>query len=340
MKLFPERLPERLRQQLDPIYLVAGQEPLLIEEACDQIRAACRKAGVAERLVLEVDARFDWDELDQSTETGSLFATRRLVELRLPTGKPGRQGGAALRDWVKAGHEDVLLVKCDDWAFANEKSAWVKALDGAGVYVPCWKIKPQDLPRWLGQRMTARGLHAGSGVSQFLAERLEGNLLAADKEIERLAILYPGETVDLKRARAAVADSARYDSFRLVELVFAGQAGAALRCIRGLQEAETPMPLVVGALARELQTVGGFQMLTRSMPPAQAFSRLGLWRSRQEPVAAAARRLSPALVRRALARLSGLDELSKSSRSEDFWHELERLCVALATNASPQAVSA
>ncbi len=332
MKLFPEKLSQRLGRGLDRVYLVAGQEPLLIEEACDAVRAAAREHGVAERLVLEADGRFDWGQLATSTETGSLFASQRLVEVRLPSGKPGREGAAALREFVARGGDDILLVKCDGWDMGSEKTAWVKALDAAGVYVPCWKVKPQRLPQWIAQRLSSRGIRADQSACRFLAERLEGNLLAAAQEIERLALLYPGGAVDLDQVRAAVADSARFDSFRLIELVFAGEAGAAMRCIRGLREADTPMPLVVGALARELQTIGSFQMLTRQVPAGQAFSQLGIWKSRQQPVADAARRLSPEVVRRTLAQLSELDQLSKSSGREMFWLRLERLCVALATN--------
>ncbi|MDZ7791181.1 MAG: DNA polymerase III subunit delta [Xanthomonadales bacterium] len=332
MKLFPEKLAQRLKQGLDRVYLIAGQEPLLIEEACDAVRAAARDHGVAERLVLEADGRFDWGQLDSSTETASLFASQRLVEVRLPSGKPGREGGTALREFVGKGGDDILLVKCDGWDMGSEKTAWVKALDSAGVYVPCWKVKPQRLPQWIAQRLSSRGIRADQPACRFLAERLEGNLLAAAQEIERLALLYPGGQVDLDQVRAAVADSARFDSFRLIELVFAGQAGAAMRCIRGLREADTPMPLVVGALARELQTIGSFQMLTRKVPAGQAFSQLGIWKARQQPVADAARRLSAKVVRRTLAQLSDLDQLSKSSGREMFWLRLERLCVALATN--------
>jgi DNA polymerase-3 subunit delta len=332
VKLFPEKLPTRLEQGLDPVYLIAGQEPLLIEESCDRIRRAAVAAGIDERIVLEADARFDWEQLGRATETNSLFASQRLVELRLPGGKPGREGGAALRQWVEAGSDDVLLVKCDAWEMASERSAWVKALDAAGVYVPCWKVKPGRLPQWIGQRLESRGLRAEPAACRFLAERLEGNLLAAAQEIERLALLFPGGELGLDAVRSAVADSARFDAFRLVELIFSGQPGAAVRCIRGLREADVAMPLIVGALARELQTIGRFQTLTRSQSPQQAFEAMGVWKSRQPMIADAAGRLSPELIRHALAQLSDLDRLSKSSGRDHFWLQLERLCVALAAN--------
>lgn len=332
MKLFPEKLPGRLRQGLAPVYLIAGQEPLLIEEACDAIRAAARAAGVAERIVLEVDKNFDWSQLHSATETHSLFATRRLVELRLASGKPGREGGAALREWVERGGDDILLVKCDDWELASEKTAWFKALDRVGIHVPCWKVKAQRLAAWIAQRLRSRGLRADDAACGFLADRLEGNLLAAAQEVERLALLHPGGYLDLDTLRAAVTDSARFDSFRLVELAFSGQPGAALRCIRGLRETDTPMPLIVDALARELQTVSHFQMMVGKRPEAEVFRTLKVWPSRQPVVRSAAQRLAPAVLRQTLAELSELDQLAKSTGRDDFWLQLERLCVALATH--------
>jgi DNA polymerase-3 subunit delta len=333
LKVFPDKLDGRLNRGLDAVYLVAGPELLLVEEACDQIRAVARQAGIDERQVVNADGRFDWRELSAATESLSLFASRRIVELRLPGGKPGREGGAALREWVGAKSDDVLLIKCQAWEMASEKTAWFRALDKAGVFVPCWTVKPPRLPGWIRQRLARRGIRVDSEASTFLAERLEGNLLAAAQEIERLALLH-GENVSLslEQLREAVADSARFDSFRLTELVLTGQAGAAARCIRGLKESDTPMPMIVFALARELRLIETFQTLSRNQPAAQALAALGVWRSREELVQLAARRLQPEQVSTALARLSDLDLLSKSNRRHEYWLGLERLCVGLACN--------
>jgi DNA polymerase III subunit delta len=333
MKLFPEKLAGQLERSLAPIYLVAGPELLLVEEACDAIRKAARAQGIAERVVIDADGRYDWSQLGASTDNLSLFATRRLVELRLPSGKPGREGGAALREWAAGGSDDVLLIKAQAWEIASEKTAWFRDIDKAGVVVPCWSVKPQRLPQWIRQRLAARGVSADEAACTFLAERLEGNLLAAAQETERLALLYGrGGRLDLERLRAAVADSARFDSFRLVELVMSGQAGAAARCIRGLSEADVAMPMIVFALSRELQTIEALQTLCRQMPPGRAVATLKLWRNREEAIQQAGARLQPAIVRKALARLSDLDLLSKSSRKHEFWLGLERLCVGLARN--------
>ncbi|MEX2497558.1 MAG: DNA polymerase III subunit delta [Wenzhouxiangellaceae bacterium] len=330
MKLYAERLPEQLSRQIAPVYLVAGPERLIVEEAADQIRKACRKQQIDERIRLTADGRFNWDELGQSTETGSLFASRRLVELRLPTGKPGAEGGKTIRKWVDDQHDDVLLIICDQWEMAQERAAWFKAIDQAGVYVPAWNVKPPQLPRWIGQRLQSRGLGAEPAVCRFLAERLEGNLLAAAQEVDRLALLFPGGQLDLEPVREAVADSARFDAFRLAELVMTGQAGAALRCIRGLRESESPAPGVLWALGRELEIALTVARRSRRESAQRVFAELQVWKSRQAPIEACIRRNGPRRLERAIGRLSRLDLLSKGQVAGDFWLELEQLCAGMA----------
>lgn len=330
MKLFPERLPEQLARGPVPVYLIAGPERLLVEEASDQVRRACREQGIDERIRLTADARFDWAELGQATETGSLFASRRLVEVRLPTGKPGTEGGKTIRGWLERGSDDVLLLICDQWEMAQERSAWVKAVDSAGVYVPAWSVKPERLPGWISQRLKSRGLNAESAVSRFLAERLEGNLLAAAQEVDRLALLFPGQSLSLDAVREAVADSARFDAFRLAELVLSGQAGAALRCIRGLRESDSPPPAVLWALGRELEIALDVARRGRREPVERVFAELRVWKSRQAPLRACVNRLGERRLEQTVGRLSRLDLLSKGQAEGSFWIELERLCAAIA----------
>ncbi|HEY7906179.1 MAG TPA: DNA polymerase III subunit delta [Wenzhouxiangella sp.] len=335
MKAFPERLPAMLQSQLANVYLVAGPEALLVEEATDAIRSAAKTHGLSERVVLDADARFDWGSLTRATETGSLFASRRLVELNLPTGKPGQDGGSALREWVAEPRDDVLLIKCAAWELASEKSVWFKAIDQAGVFVPCWAVKPHQLPKWIASRLSSRGLSIDGPSAQFLADRLEGNLLAAAQEVERLALLYPNNhRLTLAELKEAVSDNARFDAYRLTELVLTGQIGAALRCIRGLAETDVYKPLVVSALSRELSVIGSYLILSKTLAEQQVFKQLKVWPSRQEPIKAAARRLSVARVGEALAELSVLDGMSKSKQSVYFWMTLERFCVALCTGQS------
>jgi len=329
MKLFPQRLAGQLERGPAPVYLIAGPERLIVEEAADQVRRACRGAGIDERIRLTADRYFDWAELGQATETGSLFASRRLVEVRLPTGKPGTEGGKTIRQWLEDGSDDVLLLICDQWESTQERSAWVRAVDAAGVYVPAWKVKPEQLPRWLEARLGSRGLSADPDVARFLAERLEGNLLAAAQEVDRLALLYPGERLALASVREAVADNARFDAFRLAELALSGRTGAALRCIRGLRESDSPQPAVLWALGRELEIAWEVARRGRRESPDRVFADFKVWKARQEPIRACVNRLGARRLERLLGRLSRLDLLSKGQVGGSFWRELERLCTAV-----------
>lgn len=327
MKVFPERLGERLDKGLDRVYLVAGPETLLVLEACDAVRTTCRDRGVDERIVLEADTGFDWNDLGASTETGSLFASRRLIDLRLPSGKPGREGGQALREWVEAGSDDILMLSCRKWELASEKTAWFKALDTAGVYVPAWSIKPDRLPAWIGQRLKSRGLEVSADGARFLAARLEGNLLAAAQVVDRLALLYGHGALDRATLEAAVADQARYDAFRLVELVLNGDAAGALRCCRGLQAEAVAPPAIVAALARELQIV--MRVAARPGNAEAVFRDQHVWSARQGPIRNAVERLEGERLRGLPGALSRLDRLSKGQAAGSFEQALERFVVGL-----------
>lgn len=330
MKVYPEKLPAELERGLAPVYLIAGPERLLVEEACDAVRHAARKREVSERINLVADGGFNWDELERATESGSLFASRRLIEVRVPKGNPGKEGGAAVRGWLARGGDDVLLLIFDQWKLKQESSVWFKAVNQAGVYVPAWQVKPSRLPAWIAQRLKNRGMTADLQVCRFLAGRLEGNLLAAAQEVDRMALLFGAGRLDMDQAASAVFDSARFDSFRLVELVLTGQAGTALRCIRGLRESAAPPPGILWALSSEISVLAAFQQLCREMSAASAFAKLQVWTARQAAISAAAERLQPGQVDEFLCRLARLDLLAKGRARGDFWIELELACVDLA----------
>lgn len=335
MKIPATRLAQELKRRLHPIYLFAGPERLIIEEAADLVRRACREHQISERIRLVADASFDWGDLARSTETASLFASRRLVEVRLPSGKPGVEGGKALREWAEKPRDDVLMVLADRWDIAQEKSAWFRALDASGVFIAAWQIKPDKLPLWIAQRLDSRGLAADDAVCAFLAERLEGNLLAAAQEVDRLALLFPGKRLNLDQVREAVADSARFDAFRLVELTLSGQPGAALRCIRGLRATDTAPAVVIWALGREVEVA--WLVATRPQPAERSFAELKVWPSRQGPIEACIQRLGAHRLDALMPCLSRLDLLSKGQAEGDFWLELERLCIALAQTPATRA---
>ncbi len=231
--------------ELKPVYLIAGAEHLLVLEAADALRARARELGYSEREVLDVEASFDWNRLGDASRSMSLFASRKLIDLRLPTGKPGKEGSAAIVEYCAAPPPDtVLLVTANDWSGKHD-GAWSKAIERAGSAVVTWPLKPDELPNWIVARMSSRGIKAAPDAIAMLADRVEGNLLAAAQEIDKLALLHAGRTIDVATLEASVADDARYDVFRLTDAALGGDAGRALHIVGGLRaEGEELIPLL------------------------------------------------------------------------------------------------
>ncbi|MFM2052873.1 MAG: hypothetical protein RL456_910 [Pseudomonadota bacterium] len=264
MQIRADQLPAALAKGLRPLYVVHGDEPLLAQEAADAIRAAARAAGCSERAVHTVaGAHFDWSGLLGDAGAMSLFAERRLIEIRIPSGKPGKDGSEALQRYVETivggGGEDVTLVLLPRLDRAQQTSAWFTALDGAGASVRVDPVDRRALPAWLAQRLQAHGLRvedgeAGQRTLAFFADRVEGNLLAAHQEIAKLALLHePGAVLGFDAIGHAVLDVARHDVFRLGEAVLAGDVARALRMLDGLEAEGEAAVLVHWTLADDLR---------------------------------------------------------------------------------------
>ena len=253
MPVKAEQLPSLLSKSLAPVYLVAGPEPLIVQECRDQIIQAAQKQGFAERNVYDVVRTFDWDLMAEDSSALSLFSSRKIVDIRLPTGRPGVVGSKALVAMVEASDPDVLLlVSCGKWDAASRKSKWAMQLARAGVLVEIWPVKPQQLPQWIRNRMLLAGLDPEPEAIAMLADLVEGNLLAAQQEIDKLVMLEKEGRVTAADVTRAVADSSRFDAFRLVECVLLGQLGECLRVASGLQRTGEAIQAVSGALYREL----------------------------------------------------------------------------------------
>ncbi len=332
MALTAAQLEQRLaREALPPVVLLASAEPLLLLESGDAVRRRARDAGYAERVVFDVDTGFDWGELGSGLASLSLFSSRRLIELRLPTGKPGKEGGEMLAALARQPAPDVmLLIQAAQWSRAHETS-WVKAIDQAGWFVPMWPLKPAELPGWIGKRLTARGLSADAEAVALLAERVEGNLLAAAQEIDKLALLHPGARFDAAALQALVADSARYTVFGLVEAALAGDAAHALRILEGMRGEGVQVPALlpwVGSQVSLLARLAGVQ--ARGGNLAAAMQSAGLWQSKEQVFRRALGRGRPGDFARLLAACGRLDRLSKGRGTGDPWREMERLVAGIA----------
>lgn len=327
----PNQLPSSLQRGLAPVYLVAGEEPLLLQECCDQIRQAAKEQGFVERELLQVERGFDWSSLQQ-VAAPSLFATQKIIDLRLRTGKPGREGSKVLTEWAAAPDPSIiLLVSCEQWDASSRKSKWAKALEKAGQRVDIWPVKAQELPGWLTQRMRQHGMQPQPEVLDLLADRLEGNLLAAGQEIDRLALLKGAGTVTVDDVMQSVADSSRFDAFALAEHMLSGNLREGLRVAAGLHRMDTPLPMVLGALTRELRITEAFRMAMRGGENESAvFRRLNVWRNRQHAIRAAARRLNTRSLFGAFKTLSLIDRQSKGRAVGDPWQSLDTLLMQLA----------
>lgn len=253
MKLAPEKLAAHLARELAPVYLLSGDEPLLVGEAADAVRARARGAGFTDREVYFIERGSSWDEVRAAAGNLSLFASRRLVELRLPTGRPGAVGSAAIIELAERRDADmVLLIVTGRLGRDAQGAAWVRSVDKHGVWMNAWPISRDKLPAWLDARARRAGLKFDAAALGLLADRTEGNLLAAQQEIDRLALTLAGE-VSVAQLAASVADSARFDVFRLVDAAHAGNAARALRIIEGLRAEGVEPTLVLWALLREVR---------------------------------------------------------------------------------------
>jgi DNA polymerase-3 subunit delta len=327
MAIKPEHLPGLLQRSLAPVYLIAGTEQLLVQECRDQVIRAALNQGFAERVVHDIGKNFDWEQLQQESAAPSLFASRKILDLRLPTGKPGTQGAKALVELAQAADPDVLLlVSAGDWGSAMRKLKWVTQLAKVGVLVEIWPVKPAQLPAWIRQRMKSAGLDPEPAAVTLLAELIEGNLLAAQQEIDKLLLLDHAARVTVDDVSRAVASSARFDAFRLVECALQGQLDECLRVAAGLQRTGVAIQAVTGAIYREL----GIAEAARSAMSAgesesAVFGRLRIWQARQGPVRRLLQRLSALQFDEAFRALSLIDRQSKGRAAGDAWQTLDRL---------------
>ncbi len=327
MMLSARQLASHLEKGLAPVYLLSGDEPLQLMEAADAIRARARAEGYTEREVLTVDRDFQWSSLQEAAGTMSLFAERRLIDLRMPTPKPGREGSAAIAAFAEAPPPDVLLLIQTGRIDADGmKARWVKAIDKAGVVLRVWPLKLDETRQWVAERMRARGLAPEPEAVEFLAERTEGNLLAAAQEIEKLLLLRGEGPVSLDDMVQAVADQARHDLFDLVDAVLAGDARRSVRLVGGLLAEGSEPILLLWALAREFRTLEGLaQETARGHDLEQAMNSRRVFRQRRPLVRRALGRFGVAHWQALLEDCARLDRITKGAAAGEPRDELLQL---------------
>jgi len=329
MNVYPDKLPVLLKKSLAPIYLIHGDEPLQMREALDAVRAQVKAEGYLEREVLDVTPEFNWDQLQSSADSLSLFASRRLLDLRLPSGKPGKQGSQALRDYAQRPPEDtVLLISSGKLERNTLKGAWFKALDAVGVTVPVREIPQRQLPQWLGVRLRKRGLILPDEAIALLVERVQGNLLAAMQEVEKLELLHGKGEIALQQVSEAVSDSARFSLYALSEAVLLGDLERVMRVFHGLKAEGTAANLLLWLLMRDLRLLAQLSF-SRGVSSA-AMNKLGIWSSQQGFYQTALKRLSYRQSLKLLQRCAQIERLVKGQESGDEWQALLQLSLRMA----------
>lgn len=331
-KLRAEQLSAALSKSLAPIYLVSGDEPLLIQETCDQIRTAARKQGFSERELYHADANFDWGQVLTAANSLSLFAEKKIIELRLPSGKPGDKGGKILQEYAQSPAPDnILLIITEKLDGAAQKSKWFKSIEDAGQHIQLWQISATQLPRWIGLRLQQAGLQADSSAIDLLASRIEGNLLAAAQEIEKLKLLTTNNHISYELMASVVADSARYDVFGLADKALHGDARAAVKTLQGLKTEGTDAIAVLWAVTRDIRSLVQIaQMTAQGKNFEWAAKQAGVWDKKQPLFKTALQRLKPAQLQQLLRKANGIDKAIKGMRNAEPWDELLDLILNLA----------
>jgi DNA polymerase-3 subunit delta len=327
-----DQLSAHLKQSLVPIYFIHGDEVLLVNECADAIRAVARAQGYTDRQVFTVEPGFDWQSLLAAGDSLSLFAERRIIELRLPTGKPGKEGTGILRDYAQRPPEDtLLLIISGKLEKAARRSKWVQSLDRAGVSIAVWPVDAGQLPAWIERRLGARGMRPSPEALQLIAERVEGNLLAAAQEIEKLYLLHGAGTLDADSVTGLVADSARYDVFGLVDAALAGDVAHTQRILSGLRAEGVDPVLVLWALTREIRALTTMaRQLQGGSGLAQVLGAQRVWEKRKPLISSALKRIRGRQWWQLLQRCAHIDRIIKGRAAGSAWDELLQLTLTLA----------
>lgn len=318
--------------ELPAVIAIAGNEALLVEELLDSLRKSLPTHGVDERIPFAVEGRFDWDGFVQEGNAMSLFGTRRCFELRIPSGKPGDKGSKAINTYCqrKEPTGDLLVLILPKLDKRQLQSKWVKAIDALGWVVQCPEVGLDAFPAWLKQRFASRGLRLQSGAIELLVTCLEGNLLAAGQEVDKLHALSKDGGVTIEMIRSSLSDQARYTVFELVDMSCSGELVRSLRILKGLQREGVEPTIVVWSIAREIRTMASVAgQIASGTAPSNAYRENGVWSSREAIVSSAIKRIGADGCYNLLRRVGELDQLVKGQRQGDVWLELEKLIVML-----------
>lgn len=336
MQLRFDALEGHLAKSLAPLYVISSDEHLLALEAADKIRRAARANGYSERDVLTVERTFKWGELLAANNALSLFGDKKLIELRIPTGKPGKDGGAALQSYAKDLNPDNLtLITLPKLDWQTAKAAWVASLQQAAVYIEIPTIERAQLPGWIGSRLAAQGQSADRQGLDFIADRVEGNLLAAHQEIQKLGLLHEPGKLTFEQIHDAVLNVARYDVFKLSEAMLSGDAARLVRMLEGLKGEGEALPLVLWAVAEEIRTLLKLKSgMAQGRPLGVLLKEYRIWGPRERMMEPALRRISLPTLEAAMREAAQVDKMVKGLRAKAFagdaWDAMLQLALKVA----------
>jgi DNA polymerase-3 subunit delta len=336
MQLKVDSLEGHLAKSLGPLYVISSDEHLLALEAADKIRKAARANGYSERDVLTVERTFKWGELLAANNAMSLFGDKKMIELRIPTGKPGKDGGAALQSYAKDLNPDNLtLITLPKLDWQTAKAAWVGSLQQAAVYIEIPTIERAQLPGWIGTRLAAQGQSADRQGLDFIADRVEGNLLAAHQEIQKLGLLHEPGKLTFEQIHDAVLNVARYDVFKLSEAMLSGDAARLVRMLEGLKGEGEALPLVLWAVAEEIRTLLKLKSgMAQGRPLGVLLKEYRIWGPRERMMEPALRRISLPTLEAAMREAAQVDKMVKGLRAKAFagdaWDAMLQLALRVA----------
>jgi DNA polymerase III subunit delta len=331
VKIPPSQLTRQLDSGVVSVYLVSGDEPLQVNESLDLIRQRVKSAGFDEREILFVDARFDWQRLKYSCQQQSLFSTKKLIELRLSSGKLGAQGSKVLQFYLEHQDKDhVLLISCPKLEASVQKSKWLKQLEKQGLVVTVWPIATEKLVSWLQARMLKKGIQAQPDVVKRLAFRTEGNLLAADQEIEKLILLYGKSAISLEQIEASITDHARFDVFALVDSVLSGKANRVVRMLFSLKQEGLKDVIVLWALHNEIRKLAKMSLEVKQGESVDhVLAKHYVWEKRKPIVKKGLLLHSAKAWQQQLIICAQIDQTIKGLKQGDAWEMLFEFCLSI-----------
>lgn len=343
MKINFAQLLQHLKQGLAPVYLICGDEPLLCQEAGDQILQYAVAAGYSERQRFHATTDFNWDNLLAELTLQSLFSSKTFIELRINNGKPGKIGSAAIETFVNQLPRDkILLIITPKLDASQQKSKWVKAIEEQGTMVTIWPIDNAQLPQWINNRLQREELSTSQEGLRLLTEQTQGNLLACAQEITKLRLLYGPKKLSTDEIQAAIGDHARFDVFKLVDQALLGHAEATVRILSQLQESDTESTMILWSLTREIrQLLQLASLLAQGERFDSACAKIFVWKTRQPMYQSALRRLNKTQLLTLLQLAAQIDLMIKGLASGNVWLSMNELALGLAgTRLSTASLSA